>query len=102
MHGAWSAWLLNEYAGQQLIEQKQGELNQWREHAESLHAEIESKAEKNSNMEEKVLKVKSRTDFYKILAQEMGEAKSEIIGLTTLDVHHHLLHNKIFHIDLLP
>ncbi|MEK6821495.1 MAG: hypothetical protein AABY11_03805, partial [archaeon] len=45
--------------------------------------------------EEKVLKVKSRTDFYKVLAQEMGSAQRSIKGLTRLDMHHHVLHDAL-------
>ncbi|MBM3282350.1 MAG: hypothetical protein FJY86_03355 [Candidatus Diapherotrites archaeon] len=81
---------------QKLVDDKQKEMNAWKEDAHKLGKELEKNMEKMSNsMSEKVLKVKSRTDFYKILAQEVDAAQKEVRGLTALDVHHHLLHDAL-------
>ncbi len=80
---------------QKLLSDKQNELFEWGKRAEKIGTEMETTIGIDSSSEEKVLKVKSRTDFYKILAQEMDSAQSEIHGLTKLDVHHHLLHDSL-------
>lgn len=77
-----------------LLAEKQGELEKWTDDAKVIAKEIESTHSENSN-EEKVLKVKSRTDFYKILAQEVDTAQTSIIGLSRLDAHHHVLHDSL-------
>ncbi|MEK6970176.1 MAG: helix-turn-helix domain-containing protein [archaeon] len=84
----------NEVFGK-LLAEKQGELSQWNEEARIIAAEIETQREGEPSNEEKVLKVKSRTDFYKILAQEMDTAHERITGLTRLDAHHHILHDSL-------
>lgn len=81
---------------QKLVDDKQNELQTWREDAQRIGKEIEKDSITSQvNTEEKVLKVKSRTDFYKILAQEVDAAQSNVQGLTALDVHHHLLHDAL-------
>lgn len=81
---------------QKLVNDKQNELQQWKNDALKLGKELEqSNAEALPNVDEKVLKVKSRTDFYKILAQEVDAAQEEVQGLTALDIHHHLLHDAL-------
>lgn len=77
-----------------LVSEKQSELEQWKEDATQLGKELE-KTQGVVNVDEKVLKVKSRTDFYKILAQEVDGAQKEVYGLTALDIHHHLLHDSL-------
>lgn len=78
-----------------LLEEKQGEIEKWSKDATAIAHEMESQTGNTDSNEEKVLKVKSRTDFYKILAQEMDTAQSSIIGLSRLDAHHHLLHDSL-------
>lgn len=81
---------------QKLVNDKQNELQQWKNDALQLGKELEqNNATQTTNTDEKVLKVKSRTDFYKILAQEVDAAQSEVRGLTALDIHHHLLHDAL-------
>ncbi len=80
---------------QKLLSEKQNELSEWGKRAEKIGSEMETQIGTDSSSEEKVLKVKSRTDFYKILAQEIDTAQNEIHGLTNLDVHHHILHDSL-------
>lgn len=77
-----------------LVDEKQNELKQWRDDAHVLAKELE-KTQGVANTDEKILKVKSRTDFYKILAQEVDGAQKEVRGLTALDIHHHILHESL-------
>lgn len=81
---------------QKLVDDKQNELQKWKTDAQLLGKELEkNNANAIPNVAEKILKVKSRTDFYKILAQEVDGAQKEVQGLTALDMHHHLLHDSL-------
>ncbi len=82
-------------AFQKLLSEKKNELSTWEELGSQLGKELESEKMGLVSMDEKILKVKSRTDFYKILAQEIDSAQKEVQGLTALDVHHHLLHESL-------
>lgn len=88
-------------AFQKIITDKVAELERFSEEAAKLGQEMESQSAQDAGLsgmgDEKVLKVNSRTDFYKILAQEIDSAKTEIRGLTKLDAHHHLLHDALTH-----
>lgn len=77
-----------------LVNERQSELEKWKTDAAQLGKELE-KTQGLLSVEEKVLKVKSRTDFYKILAQEVDSAQKDVRGLTALDVHHHILHESL-------
>jgi sugar-specific transcriptional regulator TrmB len=77
-----------------LVDEKQIELEKMKNDAVQLAKELE-KTQGVANTDEKVLKVKSRTDFYKILAQEVDSAQKDVRGLTALDMHHHLLHESL-------
>lgn len=77
-----------------LVDEKKHEMKKWDDEAEDIGKELE-RTQGVQNNTEKILKVKSRTDFYKILAQEVDSAKKNVHGLTALDVHHHLLHDAL-------
>ena len=73
---------------QKLVEEKKKEI-------EGLQSEIEAIREENllgkKGLEiegEKVMKVKDKEDFIRILTQELEEAKEHIIGFTELDKEH--------------
>ncbi len=82
---------------QKLIQEKQTELEEWGSNAFEIAKDLESQRPIREEKGERVHKVKSRTDFYKILAQELDTAQTEIKGLTILDAHHHLLHDTLQH-----
>jgi sugar-specific transcriptional regulator TrmB len=79
---------------QKLVDEKQNDLQKMKVDAQRIGKEIEQ-TQGVLSVDEKVLKVKSRTDFYKILAQEVDSAQKEVNGLTALDIHHHLLHDSL-------
>jgi sugar-specific transcriptional regulator TrmB len=81
---------------QKLLKEKHLEIAGWETEAMEIGRALELEGGQSSlSSDEKVLKVKSRTDFYKILAQEMDSANKTIIGLSRLDAHHHLLHDAL-------
>lgn len=88
-------------AFQKIIADKVTELERFSSEAQKIGQEMEARVEHPADIQgmgdEKVLKVNSRTDFYKILAQEIDSAKTDIQGLTKLDAHHHLLHDALTH-----
>jgi sugar-specific transcriptional regulator TrmB len=81
---------------EKLVRAKKDELDALENHSKILGNEIvQQQMSDQKSTEERVLKVKTRTDFYKILSQEMDSAEKEIIGLTRLDVHHPILHDSL-------
>ncbi len=79
---------------EKLLMQKKEDLSKMDAESRTLITELLAEEGVISN-DEKVLKVKSRTDFYKILAQEIDTAQTSIIGLSRLDVHHPILHESL-------
>lgn len=77
-----------------LVDEKKRDLEKWSDEAEEIGKELE-RTQGTLSTNEKILKVKSRTDFYKILAQEVDTAQKKVQGLTALDMHHHLLHDAL-------
>ncbi|QQR93118.1 MAG: hypothetical protein IPJ89_02670 [Candidatus Iainarchaeum archaeon] len=87
--------LAPQEAFEKLVQRKNEELKTLHEEARSVGERMAAAATSPSDAEEKIMKVKSKTDFYKILAQEIEHAKSEVIGMTHIDSHHHVLHDAL-------
>jgi sugar-specific transcriptional regulator TrmB len=78
-----------------LVQQKNSELQSLHSEAKDLTERLSSNAKSGQTDEEKVMKVKSKTDFYKILAHEIEQAQHEVVGISQIDVHHHVLHDAL-------
>ncbi|MFH0970383.1 MAG: helix-turn-helix domain-containing protein [Candidatus Diapherotrites archaeon] len=78
-----------------LVGERQNQLDTLQTEAKEWITQLKQPENQAASIEEKILKVKSRTDFYKILAQEIDSTNERITGLTRLDMHHHLLHHAL-------
>ncbi|MDP2666574.1 MAG: helix-turn-helix domain-containing protein [Candidatus Diapherotrites archaeon] len=78
-----------------LMQAKRGQLEVLENRAKEWEATLANQTTSSAQNEENIFKVKSRGDFYKILAQEIDTAHQEVIGLTALDVHHPILHDSL-------
>ena len=78
----------------QLISERKKETAELEKKANALKSTMRfSNAEESSA--ERVMKVRDRNDFMRILAQEIDGAKEEVIAFTKLDDSHHLLKDSI-------
>lgn len=79
----------------QLVESKKNELSELENSTIELKNAFSDSGETNlEDAGEKVLKVKDKNDFLKILAQEVEKAKKEVVGFTKLN-HQHSLFRQI-------
>lgn len=85
-----------ETALEQLVEAKKTELNELRSRTENVKSELRTHSSLPDDAEgEKVMKVKDRNDFIKILAQEIEKAKKDVIAFTKFSPTHSLLKQKL-------
>lgn len=73
-----------------LLKQKHDELNELEETANELVQSFESAEEIDESLE-KVMKVKDRHDFLRILGQEIDSAQEQVVAFTHLDKEHGIL-----------
>lgn len=66
----------------ELVRQKRIELTGLEQQITDLKSKLQSPIKGNDEPSEKVMKVKDKTDFWKILGQEISGAKSEIIAFS--------------------
>ncbi len=86
-----------ENAFAQLLESKKFELGELEKKTSALKNRLLSQESPAEEEGEKVMKVKDKQDFIKILAQEIGKAKKEVVALTKLDQDYPLLKESIKH-----
>ncbi len=87
--------LAPQEAFDKLVQRKNDELKSLHEEARSMSEKLSTDAIAGNDNEEKIMKVKSKSDFYKILAQEIEHAQHEVVGMTHIDAHHHVLHDAL-------
>ncbi len=87
--------LAPQEAFDRLVKIKNDELQSLHAEAKTIGEKLSAELKTSNDSEEKVMKVKSRSDFYKILAQEIEHAQNEVVGLSYIDAHHHLLHDAL-------
>ncbi len=79
----------------QLLESKKTELTELENKTIDVKDRLQDLETVNEDEGEKVMKVKDKNDFIKILAQEIGKAKKDVVALTKLDTHYPLLKDSI-------
>jgi sugar-specific transcriptional regulator TrmB len=84
-----------ENAFLQLLESKKTELADLEAKTTELKEKLLSQQDFAEEEGEKIMKVKDKQDFIKILAQEIGKAKKEVVALTKLDQNYPLLKDSI-------
>lgn len=84
-----------ENAFSQLLESKKSEISELEKRTDELKDRLLSQESSAEEEGEKVMKVKDKQDFIKILAQEIGKAKKEVVALTKLDQNYPLLKESI-------
>lgn len=87
--------LAPQEAFEKLVQRKNDELKTLHNEARAMGEKLAATHTNNDAAEERIMKVKSKTDFYKILAQEIEHAQSEVVGMTHIDSHHHVLHDAL-------
>lgn len=78
----------------QLLKEKKEELKTLEEQADEIKKYLDTNGEKDEAAE-KVMKVKDKLDFMRILGQEIDRAKSDVVAFTTIDKEHSLLKNSL-------
>ena len=73
-----------------LVNDQKKQLARLEEHVGSIKARLTQK-DRSQPSGETVLKVRSQNDFEKIIAQEIGSAQNEIVGLTRISDESHVL-----------
>jgi sugar-specific transcriptional regulator TrmB len=84
-----------ETAVELLLELKRSELKELESKTKRLREAISGWGTAAEDEGEKVMKVKDKNDFIKILSQEIDKAKKEIVALTKLDQEYDLLKESI-------
>lgn len=85
-----------ETALEQLVEAKKVELTELQARTENVKSELRSQNTGLDDAEgEKVMRVKDKNDFIKILAQEIEKAKKEVLAFTKINPTHSLLKQKL-------
>jgi sugar-specific transcriptional regulator TrmB len=79
----------------QLLESKKIELQALEKNTFALKSRLAESELATEEEGEKVMKVKDKNDFITILAQEIGNAKKEVVAMTKLDEHHPSLKDSI-------
>jgi len=84
-------------AFRQLLESKKSEFCELEQKTAELKERLLNQEVSAEEEGERVMKVKDKQDFIKILAQEIGKAKKEVVALTKLDQNYPLLKESIKH-----
>ncbi|HIH10286.1 MAG TPA: TrmB family transcriptional regulator [Candidatus Diapherotrites archaeon] len=76
-----------------LIEEKKKELQSLEKEAQSLKDSVMLSA--SASRHERVMKVKERTDFMKILGQEIDSAQHSVVGITPIGKEHSIIRDSV-------
>ncbi len=80
-----------KHAINELLKQKKTELAELEKKAGEIHSFFSSGENEANSSGERVMKVKDKNDFLRILSQEIESAKSRVIGMSKLDENQEIL-----------